>query len=253
MESTMLQWRGHQVIDSTGDRLGTIDDLYLDEETDTAEWALVNMGLFGGSLTLVPLAGAVAEGDQIRVPFEKARVKAAPVVTADRALSQPEEQELYEYYGLPYDQSAPDTGLPTGAGEPKPDSGHDTSGPTTDSAMTRSEEELRVGTVKRETGRVRLRKYITTEQVQTSVPVQREEIRIEREPITEANAGAAMDGPALSEEEHEVVLESEEVVVDKQVVPKERIRLDKDVVTEERQVTEEVRKEQVEVEGDARP
>jgi len=91
--------------------------------------------------------------------------------------------------------------------------GHDTSGPTTDDAMTRSEEELEVGTTKRETGRVRLRKHVVTENVQTTVPVQREEVRVEREPITDANAGAALDGPEISEEEHEVVLHAETPVV----------------------------------------
>src|SRR3712207_6487943 len=87
--------------------------------------------------------------------------------------------------------------------------------------------------------------------VQTTVPVQREEVRIEREPITDANVGDAMDGPAISEEEHEVVLHEEQPVVEKNVVPKERVRLDKDTVTEERQVSDEVRKEQIEAEGDA--
>ncbi len=239
VEETMLQWQGHNVVDSSGDKLGKIDDIYLDEQTDKPEWALINMGKFGRSATLVPLAGAVAEGDQIKVQFDKAKVKGAPDVMADEELSQAEEKELYSYYGLPYSEASSDTGLPEGGG-------------ATDDAMTRSEEELRVGKTKREAGRARLRKYITTEQVQTTVPVQREEVRIEREPITEANVGDAKDGPALSEEEHEVVLESEEVVVDKQVVPKERIRLDKDVVTEERQVSEEVQKEQVDIEGDTR-
>jgi uncharacterized protein (TIGR02271 family) len=128
--------------------------------------------------------------------------------------------------------------------------GRDTSGPTTDDAMTRSEEELRVGTTQRERGRARLRKYVTTEQQTVTVPVQREEVRVEREPITDANHDAATSGPAISEEEHEVTLRGEEVVVDKRAVPRERVRLDTETVTDERQVSEEVRKEQIEVEGD---
>jgi uncharacterized protein (TIGR02271 family) len=118
--------------------------------------------------------------------------------------------------------------------------------------MTRSEEELQVGTETRERGRARLRKYVVTETQQVTVPVQREEVRVEREPITDANIGDATSGPAISEEEHEVVLREEEVVVDKRAVPKERVRLDTETVSEERQVSEEVRKEQVEVEGDDR-
>ena len=112
--------------------------------------------------------------------------------------------------------------------------------------MTRSEEELRVGTRQRESGRVRLRKYVVTEQVTRTVPVQREEVRVEREPITDENRDQALDGPEISEEEHEVVLHEEEPVIEKRTVPKERVRLDTDVVQDEREVSDEVRKEQIE-------
>jgi uncharacterized protein (TIGR02271 family) len=116
--------------------------------------------------------------------------------------------------------------------------------------MTRSEEELRVGKTQRESGRARLRKYVVTEQVQQTVPVQREEVRLEREPITDANVGDAKAGPAISEEEHEVTLHEEEVVVEKRAVPKERVRMDKQTVTDDQTVSEEVRKEQIEADGD---
>ena len=90
-----------------------------------------------------------------------------------------------------------------------------------------------------------------TDEVTQTVPVKREEIRVEREPITDANAGNATEGPEISDEEHEVVLHEEEVVAEKRVVPKERVRLDKDVEVEERTVSEEVRREEIEVDGDA--
>ena len=115
--------------------------------------------------------------------------------------------------------------------------------------MTRSEEELRVGTRQREAGRARLRKYVVTENVTKTVPVSREEVVIEREPITDANRDAALDGPEISEDEQEVVLHEDEVVVDKDVVAKERVRLGKQEVTEDEQVTEQVRKEQIETDG----
>jgi uncharacterized protein (TIGR02271 family) len=115
--------------------------------------------------------------------------------------------------------------------------------------MTRSEERLNVGTEKQATGRARLRKYVTTENVTQTVPVQREEIRIEREPITDGNAGAAMSGPDLSEEEHEVVLHEERVVVNKETVPVERVRLGTETVSEDVTVDEEVRKERIETDG----
>lgn len=130
--------------------------------------------------------------------------------------------------------------------------GHDTSGPTTDDAMTRSEERLHVGKQEQETGRARLRKYVVTENVTKTVPVSHEEVRIEREPITDANVGNAMDGPAISEEEHEVTLHAERPVVDKETVPVERVRLDKETVTDEVTVNEEVSKEEIELDDDGR-
>ena len=248
-------WQGRTMIDRDGDKIGTITDIYLDAETDRPEWAVVNTGLFGTRQTFVPLAQATEEGDQVRVPYEKAQVKDAPNVEADGQLSEDEEAALYRHYGLDYDTVTVDSGLPaqeTGTGYAAGDA--DTTGITTageqgrptDDAMTRSEEELQVGTRQRERGPVRLRKYVVTEPVTQTVPVQREEARLKREPITDANIDAAMSGPDLTESEHEVTLREEEPVVEKQVVPKERVRLDKDVTTEEHEVSEEVRKERIE-------
>lgn len=119
--------------------------------------------------------------------------------------------------------------------------------------MTRSEEEVNVGTREREVERARLRKYVITEEVTKTVPVRKEKAVLEREPITEGNVDDAMDGPAISDEEHEVTLSEEEVVVEKKAVPKERVRLDKETEVTEHQVSEEVRKEQIEAEGDIPP
>ena len=197
----------------------------------------------------------MADGGDVRFPFSSQQVDSAPEPAAAGQLSQDEEGALYSHYGLDYSESRSDSGLPEGqASGGGAAAGNDVSGGETDDAMTRSEEELRVGTMQREVGRARLRKHVVTEQVQTTVPVQREEVRIEREPITDANAGAATSGADLSEEEHEVVLHEEEVVADKRVVPKERVRLSTDTVTEDAQVSEEVRKEQIEeVDGQGAP
>ena len=196
---------------------------------------------------------AAAEG-HIHVPFEKDLVKNAPSVEADGELSPEEERALYDHYGQDWGDFDASREYESDARFARDDEagtvGRDTSGPTTDQAMTRSEEELRVGKTSEETGRARLRKYVVTEDKQVTVPVQREEVRVEREPITEGNVDQATDGPAISEEEHEVTLHAETPVVDKQVVPKERVRLDKETVTEERTVNEEVRKEQIEADGD---
>ena len=252
---TVRSWQGATMVDRHGDKIGTVESIYLDDQTGEPEWVLVNTGLFGSRSSFVPLAQASGSGDQVQVPYEKQRVKDAPRVDTDQHLSEAEEQELWRHYGLDYDRGyTTDTADRDGDDiyDQAQDSavGRDTSGPTTDDAMTRSEEELAVGTETRERGRARLRKYVTTEQQTVTVPVSREEVRVEREPITDANLDAATSGPAISEEEHEVTLREEEVVVDKRAVPKERVRLDTETVTDERQVAEEVRKEQIEVEGD---
>jgi uncharacterized protein (TIGR02271 family) len=255
----VTRWRGQTLLGSDGEKIGKIEDVYLDQQTDQPEWLAVKTGLFGGGVSFVPLAEASPSGDEVRVPYDKDQVKDAPHADADGQLSQDEEARLYRHYGLDYSEAGSDSGLPEGgrSGDRTPDGspgvvGNDVSGPETDDAMTRSEEELRVGTTKREAGRARLKKYVVTEQVETTVPVQREELRVEREPITDANRDQALSGGDITEEEHEVTLHAEEPVVEKTVVPKERVRMDKDVVTDEREISEEVRQEHIEAEGDRR-
>ncbi len=255
----MRGWVGQTAYDSSGDKIGRIEDIYLDDETGQPEWLAVKTGMFGARLSFVPLQGASTSGDGVMVPFSKAQVKDAPNAEADGALSQDEEANLYSHYGLSYGERRSDSGLPEGGPAVQDTAmsgtaetvGRDTSGPTTDDAMTRSEERLRVGTQAVQTGKVRMRKWIETEQVSTTVPVSREEVRIEREAITDANVGRAMDGPALSEEEHEVTLTAEQPVVQKEVTPVERIRLDTETVTEQVQVNESVARERIGLDRDA--
>lgn len=268
-------WQDRTMIDSTGEKIGKIDQIYEDERTGKPEWALVHTGLFGTKSNFVPLAGASPSGEDVQVQVSKGQVKDAPGVETDQELSEAEERQLFEHYNVPYTEAGSTTaedapaqgGYGTGLEQERSggdgvderpgggeavgtdDAGYDTSGPTTDEAMTRSEEELRVGTRRRESGRVRLRKYIVTEQVTQTVPVQREEVRVEREPISDENRNQALDGPEISEEEHEVVLHEEEPVVEKRTVPKERVRLDTDVVRDEREVSDEVRKERIETDA----
>jgi uncharacterized protein (TIGR02271 family) len=250
MTDIAYDWlQGSTLYDVRGEKIGKVDVIYDDTTTGQPEWALVHTGLLGTKNSFVPIGGATRSGDQIRVPYEKGQVKSAPAIDADADLSVAEEQELYRHYGIAWEARAHDSGSGRFGGEigEAGGPGHDVSGPNTDSAMTRSEEELRVGTRSQEAGRVRLRKHVVTENVTQTVPVQREELRIEREPITEANVGAANDGPAISEEEHEIVLHEEEPVVEKRTVPKERVRLDTETVTGEQTVDEDVRKERIDV------
>lgn len=259
---------GGTVLGRDGDKIGGAGQVFLDDQTGAPEWVTVKTGLFGGSESFVPLAEASVTGSDITVPYDKATVKDAPRMDADGHLSPQQEDELYRYYGMAYSEQASDSGLPAGGrqdqdlyDQDRSDQGRDdrcdvageagvvgqdTSGPTTDDAMTRSEEKLHVGTEKVATGKARLRKFIVTENVTTTVPVSHEEVRMVTEPITDANRGDAMSGGDLTEEEHEVVLTEERVVVNKETVPVERVRLDTETVTESREVSEEVRKEQIE-------
>jgi uncharacterized protein (TIGR02271 family) len=246
------------VIDTDGDKIGSVGQIYLDDQTGEPNWVTVKTGLFGTSESFVPLSGASVSGSDIVVGYDKATVKDAPRVDVDGHLSPEEEDALYRYYrldgtgtvgGAGYDRGTDDEGA-----DRRATVGHDTSGPTTDDAMTRSEERLNVGTQTREAGRARLRKYVVTENVTQTVPVSREEIRVEREPITDVNRDEALTGPAISDEEHEVVLHEERPVVEKEAVPVERVRLDTETVTDQVTVNEEVRKEQIDtdVDGDTR-
>jgi len=244
---------GGHVMGSDG-KIGSVGQVYLDNDTGNPEWVTTSTGMFGAKESFVPLADATIQGKDVHVPFDKAKVKDAPRMDADGELSPAEEEQLYTYYGMT--AAAPKAPVADG-GERRERSGeqgvvgHDTSGPTTDKAMTRSEEQLNVGTRKEEVGRARLRKHVVTEQQTVTVPVSREEVRIEREPITDANRGNAMDGPAISEEEHEVVLHAERPVVQKEAVAVERIRMDTETVTDKETVTDSVRKEQIEVDDAA--
>jgi uncharacterized protein (TIGR02271 family) len=235
--------------DSSGDKIGTVKDIYVDENTGRPEWLAVSTGLFGQSNSFVPLEGVESDGESVIVPYSKDQVKDAPNCEADGRLSPAEEEQLYRHYNRSArtrtgGDRAPKKGRSTG-------SGTDTGQRTSDDAMTRSEESLDVNTTKEQTGRARLRKWVETEDQHFTVPVRREKARVVTEPITEGNRDQAMSGKALTEDEHEIVLNEERVDIDKHVEPKERVRLEKDVETEQVEVDEKVRKERIDVDRGA--
>lgn len=231
---------GKTLLGAGDDKLGKVAGVYESVDGSGPTFVTVTTGLFGGHASFVPVTDAQLRGDDLVVPYDKEQVKNAPRIADDAELSPEEEDRLYQHYGV----GASSTGAQTSHG-----AGQDVSGPNTDDAMTRSEERLQVGTQKVETGRARLRKYVVTENETVQVPVTKEKVTVEREPITEQNIGAATDGPAISEEEHEIVLTEERPVVAKEAVPVERVRLGKEAVQEQATVSEEVRKEQIETEG----
>lgn len=222
------------VIDSDGNEVGKVGQVYTDNETGQPSWVTVKTGWFGTSESFVPLDSAAVEGDTIRVPYDKDRIKGAPNNEAGEPLSPADEQELYAYYGLTSTAGRVTTGdVETPSRAADVDSGE---------YLTRSEEQLHVGTEKVQTGRARLRKVVVTEQQTVTVPVTREEVRVVREPIAPGDTVDATIGEAASD----VVLTEERVVVSKETVPVEKVRLATETVTEQQEVTEAVRKEQIE-------
>jgi uncharacterized protein (TIGR02271 family) len=277
------------VIGGDGRKLGTVAAVYYDNATDQPEWVAVRTGLFGLDVSLVPLAAAQLRGEELHVPFDKERLKTAPHHDPGLELTPQDEMDLFSHYGVPY--GAPSTSASTrsgtaagrvepaatraatvGTGTRTPTDGTDTdappsrdvSGPTSDGAITRSEEQLQVRTETEAVGRVRLRKHIVTEYEQVTVPVRREEIRLEREAVggpgtavagqaslnSGAAVGAAVSGQISDGEEHEIVLHAERPVVRTETVPVERVRMGKQTVTEHQQVDGQVRKEQIELDTD---
>src|SRR3954464_2379589 len=164
---------GQDVYDESGDKIGSAAEVYLDDETGEPEWVTVRTGLFGTKESFVPIRNADLTNDGVRVPVSKTQVKDAPKIDTDGHLSPQEEQELYRYYGMGTGTAGTETAgfETTGMTETQGTVGHDTSGPTTDDAMTRSEERINVGTRSEEVGRARLRKYVVTENVTETAPV----------------------------------------------------------------------------------
>ena len=261
------QLNGVTVNGSDGGKIGKVEEVYLDDHTSKPEWVAVKTGMFGGHVSLVPLATAEFDGEVLRVPYGKDQIKDAPHQDPEQALSPEQEAQLFEHYGVPYggetvtaqtggkgQQTSGQRGQRAGSREDKGQvggPGQDTSGRNTDKAMTRSEEQLHVGTERVHGGTARLRKYVVSEDVTKTVPVSHEEVRVEREPITEDNRDAAMSGAELSEEEHEITLHAEKPVVNKETVPVERVKLGTETVTEEHTVNETVGKEQIEAHDDS--
>ncbi|MEU4674648.1 PRC and DUF2382 domain-containing protein [Amycolatopsis sp. NPDC023774] len=240
----IASWAGKTIHDTAGQKIGKVGQLWADDASGAPSWVTVNTGLFGTSETFLPVQGVQPRGDDLQTSYDRDLVKDAPHVDPSGDHLDPGEiSRLYQHYGLGTGQGQ--VGRTGTMGDTAADVGHDISGPTTDDAMTVSEERLRVGTQQVQTGRAALRKYVVTETQQVSVPVTHEEVRVEREPITEANVGAALDGPAISDEEHEMTLHAERPVVDTEAVPVERVRLAKEEVTEIETVSGEVRKERI--------
>jgi uncharacterized protein (TIGR02271 family) len=260
-EDQVPQVIGSTAYGSDGQKIGKVGQVYFDEATGQPEWVTVNTGFFGTNESFVPLEGATFDGDRLTVAHIKETVKDAPNVGDDGHLTPDEERILYNHYRRGWEDYIEQTGMtqstgmtesapttygtvPTQTSPPTGTQGYDTSGPTTDDAMTRSEEQLHVGTQSRETGRARLRKWVDTEYVNVTVPVEREKAALE----TQTTAPDGTTSTTLSSEQ--VVLSEEVPVVSKTVEPVQQVHIGKETVTEHHTVSEELHKERVEIETD---
>lgn len=223
--------RGATVYDRDGDEIGTVEEIFYDTETDSPEWIGIGTGMMGTKRVLVPVQGADTRDGGIAVAYSKEQVTGAPDIDADE-ITYEQEEELFAYYGLGRGESA--ERFDTGGVETREEGD-----------VVRAEEEMRVGTRPVEAGRVRVRKWVETEPVETQVELRQETARIEREPLDQPVSGAE-----IGEEEIDVPLRGEEAVAEKQTVAKERVSVEKGVETDTETVRDELRKEQVEVEGD---
>ncbi|HEV3407641.1 MAG TPA: PRC and DUF2382 domain-containing protein, partial [Gaiellaceae bacterium] len=241
--------RGADVYSSDGEKIGSVDEIYHDYETRQPEWIGIGTGIFSTKHALVPVEGAELRSDGLFVPYSKDQVTGAPEIDADQ-IDESTERSLYEHYGLSYSERRSGSTLPEGGpgtteGAPGTMGAEDEAPVEHEGAVTRHEEELRVGKREAETGQARLRKWVETEPVSEDVELRRERARVTREPV-DRPAGDA----DIGEEEIDVPLRGEEAVVEKETVARERVGLEKDVDTERETVGGDVRKERVDVEGD---
>jgi len=200
---TAIGWRGRTVLDQAGHKVGRLEEVYLDRDTDRPAWAALHTGLFGLKRTFVPLAGAQPAGDDVQLPWSEELIKKAPNANPDVTLSEEEEDRLYSHYGVTGPESTEvrenaakrrDDQTASQESSPAPSSHRDdpvaddreAAGPVADPgsvgseqmpSVVRSEEELRVGK-KQVASRLRLKKYVVSDE--EVVPVRREEVRLER-------------------------------------------------------------------------
>ncbi len=244
------------VFDASGDKIGGVKQVYVDDVTGQPKWVTVNAGWFGTNETFIPLQDATIAGEEIRVPYEKDFIKDAPNIAEDGHLEVEQEQELYRYYNLTSGYAHEGVaGQDAAAGYAAADVdraaadqraaavNHDAEG-----TVTAHEERLNVGKEQYEAGRVHLRKHVVTENATVNVPLQREELVVERTPL---DGTQVVDGKIGEDTaETEITLHAERPVVSKETVATEQVSVGKQVVTENQQVSDELRKEHIEVEQD---
>lgn len=251
--------------DVNGDKVGGVKDVYVNDSTGQPDFVSVSHGLFGGGDSIVPLRGHTLRDGDLHLAFSKDRIEDAPDLDENGHLTTQDQDAFYRHYGLETteDVTTYETGKHAAAGAGVGAAGAAGAGErgvvdneraaaadrTTDvdGELIRSEEQLNVSKDRVESGQVSLRKYVVEETETVEVPVEREEVRIVREPITDADR-ANYDGN-IGEQEASVTLHEDRVTVSKESVPVEKVSLEKDTVRDTERVSEEVRKERFETDG----
>ncbi|AWB84710.1 DUF2382 domain-containing protein [Corynebacterium liangguodongii] len=237
--------------DVDGDKVGSVRDVYVNDTTGQPDFVSVNHGLFGGGDSIVPLRGHTLRDGELHLAFPKDRIKDAPTLEEDGHLTNEDQEAFYRHYGLEGARDVTTYNTGAAAGAPAA-AGVDTerrnAAATTDNdTLVRSEEQLNVDKERVESGQVRLRKYVVNETETVEVPVQREEVRVVREPLTDADR-ANYDGN-IGEDEASVTLSEERVNISKESVPVEKVSLGKETVESTERVSEELQKERIETDG----
>jgi uncharacterized protein (TIGR02271 family) len=236
---------GFDVYDDGDNKIGSVDNVWIDDATNALEFVGVKTGWIFGKIHIIPTQNAQIGDGQISFPYPESQIKDAPTFPADHELSPGEEEEVYSYYGINRSMSESSTGLGEGlTGAPAMAT---TTGDATDTAetpqVTLAEEQLQVGKQEVEAGNVRLRKVVRTEHEEVPVDLEREQVSVERVSPDQTDVPTN----AFQEQEIEVPVTREEPVVAKEAVATGGVRLNKESQTETRTVGADVRKEDVEI------
>jgi len=271
------RFAGYEVYDPAGEKIGKVDDLFVDQ-TDSPEYIGVKMGLLGTRSTLIPwetVSSTDDEGGTITVTADKEAAKNGPTFDDDMEITPEFENEVRYYYGLSrssstqssgsyYSQESTEAGtVGSGMSMGDTETGEFREHAATDEGVNqsrgddlededelrvqRTEEELAAGTREREVGQLKVRKRVRTDREQIEVPTRHEEVSVERVPAS----GEATEAE-MGEDEVVVPVTEEEVVVGKRPVAKEEVRIRKDVVEDTETVEEDVRREEIEVEDETK-
>ncbi len=267
---------GSTAYGSDGETVGTVETFYTDDRTGATTWVSISSGLLGRKQVIAPADDATFLDGRLQLTVPADAVSGAPRMGGEH-LSPAEEDDLRRHYARGVTPGGDDAELLSGAADPAPvdstagrhetprhgapvdDTGRAAAAGAGDGSMVRSEEQLRVATERVVDRRMRVVKYVVTEEVQVTVPVRREEIRIEEVPLdaSDTDGGLVTEGDTLHDGSaagslpgrlpEEIVLHAERPVVTVEVVPVERVRLRTEVVAGETSVTETVEREQVTV------